>query len=54
MLHQIDTADAEDGHKSMWLKSSADKVIEANLLFIQQCFVYSYDHSENLQKIYIY
>jgi len=26
----IDAADAGDGHRSMWLKSSADKVIEAN------------------------
>ena len=31
MLHQIDAADAEDGNKRMWLKSSVDKVIEADL-----------------------
>ncbi len=40
MLHQTDAADADDGHKSMWLKSSADKVIEADLHFMLRCFDY--------------
>ena len=40
MFRQIDAADAEDKYKSMLLKDSVDKVIEANLTFMQQGFVY--------------
>ena len=34
MFYQMDTADADDGHKSMWLKGSADKVIESDLHYM--------------------
>lgn len=34
MLHQIDTADAEDKYKSMLLKDSVDKVIETDPLYM--------------------
>ncbi len=39
MLYQIDAADAEDGYKSMWLKNSADKVIEADLRYMKHSMV---------------
>ncbi len=38
MLHQIDAADAEDGDKRMWLKSSVDKVIEADMHYYLDTF----------------
>ena len=34
MFHKIDLADADDVYKSMRFKSFADKVIEADLLYI--------------------
>ncbi len=37
MLYQIDAADAEDGHKRMWLKGSVDKVIEADMHYVLRC-----------------
>ncbi len=41
MLHQADTADAEDVYKIMLLKDSSDKVIEADLLYTSRCFTYA-------------
>ncbi|MCL4455958.1 MAG: hypothetical protein M1406_00900 [Nitrospirae bacterium] len=39
-LHQMDTTDADDGQKIMWLRSSADKVIEADPHYVLRYFVY--------------
>jgi hypothetical protein len=48
----IDTADADDGHKSMRLKSSDDKVIEAALHYVFRCFDYDYDNEKVVYNCY--
>jgi len=42
MFNQIEAADADNGYKSMWMKSSADKVLEAYLRYVFQCFFMGY------------